>query len=343
MNFQLQRHAGNPILSPLAGSTWEDLVTTNPAAWFESERGEVVMLYRAAGHDAEHRVRFGLARSRDGFRFERASDRPVFAPSIDGFDAGCVEDPRLTKMGKTYFITYAARPHPPGRYWENPEDRSYTPPRVPPEYPALQRENLTATGLALTEDFQTFVRAGVLSDPSVDDRDVILFPEKIGGRFVSLHRPLSWCGTAYGTAFPGIWIGYSDDVLQPKKLQLLAKARFPWERKIGGSTPPLRTAAGWLTLYHAVGPDRQYRIGAMLLDLEQPHLVRHRSPQWLYQPEEPWECRGLYNGVVFPCGNVVIDGILHVYYGGGDVHCGVCTCALDQLVDYLVGCPVETT
>lgn len=313
-------------------------MTTNPAAWYEPERGEVLLLYRAAGNDAQHRVHFGLARSRDGYHFERVSDQPVFSPSADGFDAGCVEDPRIVNLGDTYFITYAARPFPPGRYWEDPGKRPYSPPKCPAEYPRPLRENLTSTGLALTKDFKTFIRAGQLTDPTVDDRDVILFPEEVAGKFVTLHRPMEWCGPGFPNAHPAMWIAFSDDLLAPKKLQLLVQARYVWELKLGGATPPLRTPAGWLTLYHAVGPDKHYRVGAMLLDLENPARVLHRSPRWLYQPEEPWERKGLYSGVVFPCGNVVIDGTLFVYYGGGDVHCGVCTCRLDDLLDYLVSC-----
>ncbi len=116
--MKLQRFEGNPILSPEPAHAWESLVATNPGAWYDPASGLVKLLYRAAGDDAEHRIHFGLAVSEDGYHFERTSDQPVFSPSEDGFDAGCVEDPRIVQLGDWLYITYAARPFPPGRYWE---------------------------------------------------------------------------------------------------------------------------------------------------------------------------------------------------------------------------------
>ena len=123
----------------------------------------------------------------------------------------------------------------------------------------------------LTQDFRTWIRAGVLTDPLLDDRDVILFPEKIGGKYWMLHRPLEWVGPEYGCEHPAIWISSADDLLGFREAKLLAKQKFDWEAdKIGANTPPIRTQHGWLTLYHAVGQDKFYRLGALLLDLEDP-------------------------------------------------------------------------
>jgi predicted GH43/DUF377 family glycosyl hydrolase len=74
------------------------------------------------------------------------------------------------------------------------------------------------------------------------------------------------------------------------------------------------------------------RLGAVLLDLEDPGTVLHRTPDWIMQPEEYYEIEGYYRGVCFPCGAVVIDGTLFVYYGGADMYCAVATCSLDELV-----------
>ncbi len=111
--MRLQRYEGNPILKPNPDHPWESMVTTNPGAWYDRERREVLLLYRAAGFDEQHVIRLGLARSSDGRHFEREPE-PVFGPSRDGFDAGCVEDPRITKMGDYFYITYASRPFPRG-------------------------------------------------------------------------------------------------------------------------------------------------------------------------------------------------------------------------------------
>lgn len=338
--FRLERHAGNPILSPNPDNAWEAAVTTNPGAWIDQETGDVCMLYRAAGHDPKHQVCLGLARSKDGFNFERCGDEPVFGPSTDGFDAGCVEDPRIVRFDDHYYITYAARAVPPGQYWIMPEfKRGWVADPLPQDVPWCIRENHTVTGLAITRDFKTFIRAGRLTRPMVDDRDVIIFPEKIGGRYYMMHRPMQWVGPDYGTEHPTIWISCGEDLFDMNSPSILIKAKYDWEVKIGGNTPPIRTEHGWLTLFHAVGPDQHYRLGALLLDLEDPTIVRHRTPNWVLQPEEDYETKGFYNGCIFPCGKVVKDGKLLVYYGAGDVHVGVATCELSALLEHMITCP----
>lgn len=336
--MKLVRYDKNPILSPNPANDWESLVTTNPAAFYDEEAKEVKLLYRAAGNDPEHIVRFGLATSKNGYDFERVCDEPVFGPSKDGFDSGCVEDPRIIKIGEYYFITYATRVYPPGQYWLNKGPDSWD--DCPEDFPYIVRENATATGLTLTKDFKSWIRAGRITNPLVDDRDVILFPEKINGRYALLHRPMTWVGPEYGTDDPAMWISFSDDMLVWSDSRLLAKGIEDWECKIGGNTPPIKTEHGWLTIYHAVGQDKYYRLGAFLLDLKEPWKVTHRTKDWILQPEEDYETQGCYEGggVVFPCGKVVIDGTLFVYYGGADKYVGLATCKLDDLIKYLLSC-----
>jgi predicted GH43/DUF377 family glycosyl hydrolase len=92
-------------------------------------------------------------------------------------------------------------------------------------------------------------------------------------------------------------------------------------------------------IYHGVGDDKYYRVGAMLLDLNDPSKILHRTKDWLLEPEEPYEIEGFYNGVVFPCGNVIIDNTLFLYYGGADKYVCLATCGFDELLDYLHSCP----
>lgn len=338
--MKLTRYEGNPIISPLPGSDWESLVSTNPGAWYDEAEHKVRLIYRAAGDDEAHRIHFGLAESKDGYHFERVSDRPIFSPSLDGFDAGCVEDARIIKIGEWFYITYASRPFPPGRYWLNVDHQASFSASLPADFPWMLRNNQTSTGLALTKDFKTWIRPGRLTSPLVDDRDVILFPEKIKGRYVMLHRPMNWVGPEYGTEYPAMWISYADDLLQWQDSRLLARAEFEWEnKKIGGNTPPIKTPHGWLTLYHAVGKEGHYRLGAMLLDLEDPSIIHYRSRDWLLQPEEWYETQGFYPGLCFPCGKVILGDTLFVYYGGADKYVGLATCKLDDLFDYLLSCP----
>lgn len=331
--MKLTKYPGNPILSPNEANSWESLCVCNPGAWYED--GVFSLLYRAAGPDADHVIHFGLAESRDGFHFQRVSDRPVLSPSADGPDAGCVEDARIVKFDDSFFITYAYRPFPPGQYWNMGPDevRTYG---MPPSAPQVLRQNVTNSGLLLSRDLRHFRRLGRITRSNLDDRDVILFPEKVDGRFAMLHRPKEWVGPDYGCEYPGVWISFSDDLMVWNDSSLLINGTFGWEKKIGGSTPPLRTPQGWLTLYHGVDDQGIYRVGAMLLDLADPQRVIARAKDFILEPEYDYEFEGFYRGCVFPTGNVVVGDRLYVYYGGADKYCCVATGSLSALVSFVL-------
>lgn len=330
--FKLRKYDGNPIFSPNPENPWESFSVCNPAAWYDD--GKFLMLYRAAGNDAEHRIHFGLAESCDGFNFRRVSNEPVLSPSLDGADAGCIEDPRLVKFGEWYYVTYAYRPLPPGRYWLNPDSLADMP-KTPADAPRFYRENMTQSGLLMSKDLRKFHRLGRITHPSDDNRDVILFPEKVKGRYALLHRSKMQIGEKYGCRYPSIWIAFSDDLLCWDEGTLLMSARYDWERKIGGASPPLKTDEGWLLFYHGVDGKGVYRVGAALLDLDNPVRILARSPLPLMEPTEPYERKGLYGECVFPTGNVVVDGRLYLYYGTADQHCCVATCEVKELLDYM--------
>lgn len=332
--MKLKKDNHNPILEPNPKNSWESLAVCNPGIWYEN--GIFYLLYRAAGHDEDHYVHFGLATSRDGVNFERVSDQPVFSPSADGPDAGCVEDPRIVKFDDKFYVTYAYRAYPPGQYWKLAYDevRSYD---FGKNAPSVLTNNIANTGLAVSDDLKTFKRVGRMTLPQLDDRDVILFPEKINGKFVLLNRPKQWIGKAFGAEHPSIWITYSDDLMDWdfSTSKLLVKGEESWEKKVGGSTPPLKTHAGWLTLYHGVDDEGIYRVGALLLDLNDPARVIGRTMDFIMEPEYDYEVDGLYKGCVFPTGNVIVDDILYVYYGGADQYCGVATCLVGELISFI--------
>jgi predicted GH43/DUF377 family glycosyl hydrolase len=331
--MKLQRHSDNPILRPHPENPWENLVVCNPGVIYDN--GVFHMLYRAAGNDAGHVIHFGLATSTNGIDFQRQSDLPILSPSEDGPDAGCIEDPRIVKLDGHFYITYAYRAYKPGQYWLAPDNSAYNP--KDPTLPQLFGQNMTQSGLLLSDDLRTFRRLGRITRSDVDDRDVILFPEKIDGRYVMLHRPMQWTGPEYGTKYPAMWLCFSDDLLAWSESTLLAKGEFAWENKIGGSTPPLKTPHGWFVIYHAVDSKGIYRVGVMMLDLEDPTQVIARTPIPIMEPEEEFECQGLYpHGVVFPTANVVVDDVLYVYYGAADETIGVATANFPALVDYVM-------
>lgn len=331
--MKLQKFSGNPVLSPNPKQPWESLAVCNPGVIYD--RGTFHMLYRAAGHDAKHVIRFGLATSRDGFNFTRAQPEPALSPSADGEDAGCIEDPRIVKINGRFLITYAYRAYHPGKYWLAPNQAAYSP--HDKNQPMAFGENLTASGLLMSENLKTFRRLGRITDPTLDDRDVILFPEKINGKFALLRRPRQWTGPKYRTKYPAIWICFGDDPLKWGKDYLLAKAKFHWERKIGGSVPPIKHKQGWLVIYHAVDAKGVYHAGAMMLDLKDPRKIIARAPEPILSPEAGYERQGLYpHGVVFPTASVVLDRTLFVYYGCADKFVGVATADFDELVNYVL-------
>jgi predicted GH43/DUF377 family glycosyl hydrolase len=337
--MKLKKFEGNPILSPLEQNEWESLVTCNPGVYYDN--GIFYMLYRAAGNDVQHVIHLGFATSNDGIHFTRMSDKPAFSPGINAPDSGCVEDPRIVKFGDEYYITYAYRPFPPGQYWRFGHDEILLP-DCGIDAPMATRCNIGNTGLAVTTDFSSFRRLGRITSPVLDDRDVILFPEKICGKYVMLHRPKQYAGEKYGVEFPSIWMKFSDDLLdwENKESRLLLTGRKnSWEEKVGGSTPPLRTDKGWLVLYHGVehGGQGYYRVGALLLDLKNPLRIIAKTQEPVLEPEFEYETNGYYNGCVFPTGNVIIDDTLYVYYGGADKYVCLATCSVSELLSFLLG------
>ena len=332
--MKLKKYTNNPILSPNPKNSWENLVVCNPAAWYEE--GKFYLLYRAAGDDEDHFIHIGLATSTDGFHFERVQNKPILSPGIGSFDGGAVEDPRVVKFGDEYYMTYAFRPYPPGQYWKYKYDEVKSP--LHNKFaPKCLRDNIGNTALAVSKDLINFKKVGRLTESRLDDRDVILFPEKINGKFYMLHRPKSYVGKNYGTDQPAIWIKSSDDLMSWNvPSTLLLKGEETWEVKVGGNTPPLRTSEGWLMLYHGVDNNHTYRVGACLLDLEDPTKILYRTKDFIMEPETEVETSGLYKwGVVFPTGNVLVGDTLYVYYGASDQWCCLATANINELIAFI--------
>lgn len=262
------------------------------------------------------------------------SDKPVLSPTPDNFDSGCIEDPRLIKLGDWYYLTYASRAYAPGQYWKDDWKFLGDPPAAGPRF--LQT-NASLTNLAVSKDLWHWKKLGRITDSRFDDRDVILFPEQIGGKWVKLSRGMERCGKGYPNANPAIWISFSDDMMEWDNYTLLMQGEQPWEdKKIGGSCPPIKTEKGWFFIYHGVAKaDGAYRVGAVLLDKDNPTKIIARTKDFLMEPEFDYETQGFYNGCVFPTGNVVVGDTLYVYYGAADKNICVATCSFGELLCYL--------
>ena len=329
--MKFNKYKNNPILSPLKNHPWENFCVLNPGVIYDHENKRFVMLYRAAGDDIKHKISLGLATSTDGFNFTRSFDYPVFSPAESEIDGGCVEDPRIVKIDDYYYITYAARAFCPGRYWlpNFKEERAQWFEPQKETVPSFYRNNHTVTYLAMTKDFVHYVRLGRITDSRVDDRDVVIFPRRINGKFVRISRP------AIDEEY-SMKIAFSDDLLEWGAAETLYKGEEDWESyKVGASCPPIETDEGWLFIYHGVSKeDKKYRVGVLLLDKDDPKKIIARTKNFVMEPDQPYECDGgLYNGCVFPTGAVLKDGVLYVYYGCADKYVSVATVSLEELLN----------
>lgn len=331
--MKVTKYSGNPILKPNIENRWENICVLNPAVIYDKEGKQFIMLYRAGGDEYEHWIRLGLAISKDGIIFERVSDKPVMDVHQDDADGGCIEDPRLIQIDGVYYITYASRPFYPGRYWDLEAVSKRNRERFvwPESAPKFLREAHTTSYLACTTDFKTYKRLGRISDSRYDDRDVVIFPEKIGGKFIKICRPKC------DNKAPAIWIAFSDDLLEWESPIKLFSGEQAWEKeKIGAGCPPIKTKDGWLLVYHGVSSaDQYYRVGAVLLDLENPRKVLARTKDFIMEPEYDYEVKGLWTGCVFPTGIVEKDGLLYIYYGCADKFISLATVPLKELLEYM--------
>lgn len=246
---------------------------------------------------------FVLARSTDGQCF-KVDDFPVMWPAESGpmmrFENHGIEDPRITQMDGVYYILYTA-------------------------YGDLG----PAVALATTSDFQTFERHGLINTPP--SKNSALFPSKIGGRYCRFERP--------GGGGGSIWVSYSEDLKYWGDTQLVIAPRAGhWDcTRIGAGAPPIETDRGWLEIYHGVkdtsaGPI--YRLGALLLAIDDPSRVLGRTLIPVLSPREMYERVGDIGNVVFSCGVIPEeDGSLKVYYGAADTCICMATVGIEELLD----------
>ena len=306
--YRFKRFEGNPIITPDHNHSWELKATFNPAAIHLG--GKVHILYRALSDDNTSTI--GYAASVDGVKITERLSEPIYVPredfetkKIEGANSGC-EDPRISKIGRDLYMCYTAYD-------------GVGPPRV-------------AVTSIREKDFLSrrwsWSKAELITPKGIDDKDACIFPEKIGGKYLIFHR----IGTDICADFLKS-LDFKKEVVN-KCIRVFGPRLGMWDSsKVGITAPPVRTKRGWILLYHAISKGHHtYRIGAVLLDLKDPTVVLSRSADPILEPEQPYEKEGIVPNVVFPCGMIVRDGLVYIYYGGADKVVGVATMELDILM-----------
>ena len=301
----LNRHPSNPILLPDPTSDWEAYNVFNPSVIYHN--GLFHMHYRAQGLDWVSRI--GYAVSVDGIRWNRLR-RPVLEPH-DETDSRGVEDPRIVEIEENFYMTYTAY-------------GSTIPFGVKPTHSG----GGILPMIARSANLIYWERLGPIV-VGEDNKDHVLFPRKIKGKFAALHR-----------RHPQVWLAYSEDLLHWREQNMSPvygpRSGSTWDSlSVGNNGVPIETSEGWLVLNHGYNPDHIYHIGAVLLDLDDPTKVIRRPLCPIFWPREIWELRGDVPNVVFSCANPVVDGEVYVYYGGADHVIGLATCSLTDLSDYV--------
>jgi predicted GH43/DUF377 family glycosyl hydrolase len=317
----LTRYGGNPIISPRKDSWWESRQTFNPGAILLEDK--VHILYRAIGDDEISR--FGYAVAKEGFKVEERLEYPVYQGSVtspkfniysyaSGGSVGGSEDPRIVRVGneEVLYVTYT-------------------------DCSEGLRVGLTSIKV---NDFLArkweWSPPRLISPPGEVHKNWVIFPEKIKGKYAILH---SLC--------PTISITYLDS-LDSKPGSYLTSYHNGgngvgrggvWDSIVrGAGPPPIKTKLGWLLFYHAISmhePNR-YKVGAMLVNLEDPEKAIRRSGAPVLEPDAVYENSGFKPGVVYLSGAVVKDGELLLYYGASDSYVCVASCGLDDFLTALM-------
>lgn len=281
-----RRYSSNPILT---ASNFPRPVNSVFNAGIAKYADQYVLLTRV--EDLSGSSCLWVARSKDGIHFLPDAE-PALSPSVSEpfsrVEQFSIEDPRITPLDGSFYITYVG----------------------------FSAYDCTSV-LARTADFKTFERVSILCLP--ENKDVVLFPEKIKGRYARLDRPMTQ------TSQRGdIWISFSPDLLywgDPRPVMTPRPRKWDCE-KIGPGAPPIKTPQGWLVIYHGVrqtSAGSLYRLGAVLLDLEEPWRVLGRANEAILSPVASEDYLGNVGNVVFTCGAILEEtGELKIYYGAAD-------------------------
>lgn len=306
-----RRAKENPLLTPVPEHSWENRAACNPAAL--DIDGTVHILYRAIGQDNTSVL--GYAASKNGVKITYRHKEPAYVPREEfelkkgGGGSGC-EDPRLTRIGNIIYLAYTAFDG------TNPWRAALS---------SISVKDFVA------RRFERWGRPQLITPDLVQDKDACLLPEKVGGRYMLLHR-----------IDPQLCADFLDTLDFQKNrvsrcIEIMGPRPGMWDsKKIGIAGPPLKTKKGWLLIYHGVSKTGTYRLGAVLLDPKNPSLVLSRGIDTILEPLEEYERAGLVRNVVFSCGMVARGDTLFIYYGGADTVVAAAKVSLKKLLAILL-------
>ncbi|MFA6602098.1 MAG: hypothetical protein WCT02_04545 [Candidatus Paceibacterota bacterium] len=307
----VSRFAGNPIITPRPGVLWEARGTLNPAAI--ELNGKFHILYRAVSVNNVSTI--GYATSTDGFSIDERLDKPVYFPrgtfemnnATPNFNCGC-EDPRIVEIGSRLYMTYTGY--------------DGVTPRV--------AVSSISTADFLNRRWGNWSNPEAITPPSVVNKDATILPEKAKGGYMVFHRVNeSVCADFVSS------LDFTKEKIT-QCIEMISPRRGMWDGgKVGISTPPVKTKEGWLLLYHGVSWSTTYRVGAVLLDLVDPTIVKARTAVPLFEPEAEYEHKGAVANVVFPCGLAIRGTTAYMYYGAADSVIGVATMKIASLLRML--------
>ncbi|MBK0369898.1 glycoside hydrolase family 130 protein [Flavobacterium agrisoli] len=327
---------------------FENLGVLNPAVYQE---GNTVHLFYRAAHIGNFSS-IGYCQFDGPLRLVRRDPQPLVSPEFI-YESHGVEDPRITKIDDTYYLSYAAYDgiNAFGALATSKELPHFekkgiiTPKFTAIEYHLLlnrrEIQNDDPNALYLKHHQQHHPNLNCVSNDEVYvwDKNVVFFPRRIQGKLVFFHRLLPAIQLVMVDKLEDLTRDYWADYIRHLDDHTVLSPKFPHETShIGAGCPPIETPDGWLVIYHATEKRARglvYHACAALLDLENPMKVLARLEEPIISPSEYYEKHGYVNYVVFPTGTALFDDRLYIYYGAADDEIAVASIVFDELLNQL--------
>jgi beta-1,2-mannobiose phosphorylase / 1,2-beta-oligomannan phosphorylase len=272
---------------------------------FKSQEGNMLLL-KDGTHKLSNISHFRrVVLNKNGFDIEKIEQKPAFYPTEEYEEFGC-EDCRIVNTGDKYLMSYVS----------------------------VSSLNGISSSIAISEDLERWEKLGIAF--SYENKDSVLFPEKINGEYVALMRPVG----NFNFVLPSVWVSYSKDLIYWGKEKCILQPRTgSWDSdRIGSGPPPIKTGKGWLLIYHGVR-NKVYSAGAILFDLKDPEKILARSPKNkpLFSPNSKYEKKGFVNNVIFPTG--IVEDLdkksILIYSGAADSFITVKKVLINDILDSL--------